>query len=56
MQNDEDYESQIKLYENEKLFQNDDLIVKELNEFFKNVVSTLNTKEIFLSAARLPVI
>ena len=39
------YGSQIKLVEKDEVLQDDDLIAKELNKFFKNVVSTLNIKE-----------
>ena len=39
------YRSQIKLDEKEEVLQDDDLIAKELNKFFKNAVSTLNIKE-----------
>ena len=37
--------SQIKLVEKDEVLQNDDLIAKELNKFFRNAVSTLNIKE-----------
>ena len=37
--------SQIKLPEKDAVLQDDDLIAKELNEFFKNAVSTLNIAE-----------
>ena len=37
------YGSQIK--EKDEVLQDDDLIAKELNKFFKNAVSTLNIKE-----------
>ena len=37
--------SQIKLVEKDEVLQDDDLIAKELNKFFKNAVSTLNVKE-----------
>ena len=43
--NKENYGSQIKLVENDEVLQVDDLIAKELNKFFKNVMSTLNIKE-----------
>ena len=43
--NKEIYESQIKLVEKDEVLQDDDLIAKELNKFFKNAVSTLNVKE-----------
>ena len=39
------YGSQIKLVEKDEVLQEDDLIAKELNEFFKNAVSVLNIKE-----------
>ena len=39
------YGSQIKLVEKDEVLQGNDLIVKELNKFFKNSVSTLNIKE-----------
>ena len=39
------YGSQIKLVEKDEVLQDDDLIAKELNKFFKNAVSTLNVKE-----------
>ena len=39
------YESQIKLVEKDEVLQDNDLIAKELNKFFKNAVSTLNIKE-----------
>ena len=39
------YGSQIKLAEKDEVLQDDDLIAKELNKLFKNVVSTLNIKE-----------
>ena len=39
------YGSQIKLVEKHEVLQGNDLIVKELNKFFKNSVSTLNIKE-----------
>ena len=42
--NKENYGSQIKLVEKNEVFQGDDLIAKELKEFFNNVVSALNTK------------
>ena len=38
------YESQIKLVEKDEVLQDDDLIAKELNKFFKNTVPTLNIK------------
>ena len=37
--------SQIKLVEKDEVLQDDDLIAKELNKFFRNAVSTLNIKE-----------
>ena len=40
------YGSQIKLVEKAEVFQDDDLIAKELNKCFQNALSTLNTKEI----------
>ena len=43
--NKENYGSQIKFVEKDEILQDDDLIVKELNKFFKNAVSTLNIKE-----------
>ena len=39
------YRSQIKLVEKDEELQDNDLIAKELNKFFKNAVSTLNIKE-----------
>ena len=39
------YRSQIKLVEKDEEWQDNDLIAKELNKFFKNVASTLNIKE-----------
>ena len=39
------YGSQIKLVEKDEVLQDDDLIAKELNKFFKNAVSTLNIKK-----------
>ena len=39
------YGSQIKLVEKDEVLQDNDLIAKELNKFFKNVASTLNIKE-----------
>ena len=39
------YGSQIKFVEKDEILQDDDLIAKELNKFFKNAVSTLNIKE-----------
>ena len=39
------YGSQIKLVEKHEVLQDDDLIAKELNKFFKNAVSILNIKE-----------
>ena len=39
------YGPQIKLVEKDEVLQDDDLIAKELNKFFKNAVSTLNIKE-----------
>ena len=39
------YGSQIKLVEKDEVLQDDDLIAKELNKFFKNAESTLNIKE-----------
>ena len=39
------YGSQIKLVAKDEVLQDDDLIAKELNKFFKNAVSTLNVKE-----------
>ena len=39
------YGSQIKPVEKDEVLQDDDLIAKELNKFFKNAVSTLNVKE-----------
>ena len=39
------YGSQIKRVEKDEVLQDDDLIAKELNKFFKNAVSTLNVKE-----------
>ena len=39
------YGSQIKFVEKDEVLQDDDLIPKELNKFFKNAVSTLNIKE-----------
>ena len=39
------YGSQIKLVEKDEVLQNDYLIAKELNKFFKNAVPTLNIKE-----------
>ena len=38
------YGSQIKLVEKDEVLQNNDLIAKELDKFFENVVCTLNTK------------
>ena len=38
------YGSQIKLVEKDEILQDDDLIAKELNRFFKNAVSALNIK------------
>ena len=43
--NKENYGSQIKSVEKDVVLQDDDLIAKELNKFFKNTVSTLNIKE-----------
>ena len=43
--NKRNYGSQIKLVEKDEVLQDDDLIAKELNKFFRNVVSTLNIKE-----------
>ena len=42
--NEVNYGSQIKLVEKDEVLQDDDLIAKELNKFFKNAVSTLNIK------------
>ena len=39
------YRWQVKLVEKDEVLQDDDLIAKELNKFFKNAVSTLNIKE-----------
>ena len=39
------YGSQIKLVEKDEVLQDNDLITKELNKFFKNAVPTLNIKE-----------
>ena len=39
------YRSRIKLVEKDEVLQDDDLIAKELNKFFKNSVSTLNIKD-----------
>ena len=39
------YGSQINLVKKDEVLQDDDLIAKELNNFFKNAVSTLNIKE-----------
>ena len=39
------YGSRIKLIEKDEVLQDDNLIAKELNKFFKNAVSTLNIKE-----------
>ena len=39
------YGLQIKLVEKDEVLQDDDLITKELNKFFKNAVSILNIKE-----------
>ena len=39
------YRSQIKLAEKDEVLQDNDLIAKELNKFFKNAVSTLYIKE-----------
>ena len=39
------YELQIKLVEKDEVLQDEDLIAKELNKFFKNAVSPLNIKE-----------
>ena len=39
------YGSQIKLVEKDEVLQDDNLIAKELNKFFKNAVSTLNIKK-----------
>ena len=36
------YGSKIKLVENDEVLQDDDMISKDLNEFFKNAVSILN--------------
>ena len=47
--NNGNYGSQIKLIEKDDVLQDDDLIAKELNKFFKNAVSTLNIKENSLS-------
>ena len=41
------YGSQIKLIEKDEVLQDDDLIAKDLNKFFKNAVSTLNIKKQF---------
>ena len=41
------YGSQIKLIEKDEVLQDDDLIAKDLNKFFKNAVSTLNMKKQF---------
>ena len=43
--NKEIYGSQKKLVEKDEVLQDDDLIAKELNKFFKNAVSTLNNLE-----------
>ena len=43
--NKENYGSQIRLVEKGEVLQDDDLIAKELDKFFKNAVSTLNFKE-----------
>ena len=43
--NEGNYGSQIKLVEKDEVLQDDDLITKELNKFFKNAVSTLNIKD-----------
>ena len=37
---------QIKFFEKDEVLQDNDLIAKELNKFFKNVVSALNIKDI----------
>ena len=39
------YGSKIKLVEKDEVLQDDDLIAKEPNKFFKNAVSPLNIKE-----------
>ena len=39
------YGSQIKIVEKDEVLQDDDVIAKELNKFFKNAVFTLNIKE-----------
>ena len=39
------YGSEIKLAEKDEVLQDNDMIAKELNKFFKNAVCTLNTKE-----------
>ena len=39
------YGLQIKLFEKDEVLQDDDLIAKELNELFKNVLSTSNINE-----------
>ena len=45
LSNKGNYRSQIKLVEKDELLQDDALIGKELNEFFKNAVSILNINE-----------